>query len=189
MSAVGWVWNLAVETVENVPWWVWTVLTGTILVSTFIWGQTLGIVLFALSGVAFGQNMAFTAVSRSRNAGDIIYHRKCAWMSNGVWLLCSMFIWKNLFDAFDKQNYWQLVPLFIVYIASTTEGSVAMMARLIKSEKGARRVGHNEQIENLTKSVIEIGQHSQKMEAAGHMMADALIQLRTRIEKLEEKET
>lgn len=135
------IWNLAKETFENVPWWVWTIAVATITLSTVIWGYTLGVTLFALSGVAFGQNMAFTAVSRSRNAGDILYHRKCAWLSNGVWLLCSMFIWSHLFAAFENKSYTLLVPLFIIYIASTTEGSVSMMARLVKSEKGKRRVG------------------------------------------------
>jgi hypothetical protein len=74
-------------------------------------------------------------------------------MSNGVWLLCQMFIWKNLFAAFDTGSYWQLVPLFLVYISSTTEGSVSMMARLIKSESGKRRVGANEKIDALEKKV------------------------------------
>lgn len=145
--------KLVKDTFKNVPLWVWGVLFSTIMVSSFVWGISIGLILLALAGVAFGQNMAFTAVSRSRNAGDILYHRKCAWMSNGVWLMCSMFIWKNLFDAFDKQNYWQLIPLFLVYTASTTEGSVSMMARLIKSEKGKRRVGSNEKLEELEKKV------------------------------------
>lgn len=148
--------QLVKETFENIPWWVWSIIALTIVGSTLVWGVPLGGTLLALSGVAFGQNMAFTAVSRSRNAGDILYHRKCAWMSNGVWLLCSMFIWQNLFAAFDTQNYWKLVPLFIIYIASTTEGSVSMMARLIKKETGKRRVGANEEIEILKKQVAEL---------------------------------
>jgi len=147
MQKIKWLWKLGVETFENVPMWVWTIVAATIALSTAIWGLDLGLTLFAMSGVAFGQNMAFTAVSRSRNAGDILYHRKCAWMSNGVWLLCQMFIWKNLFAAFDTGSYWQLVPLFLVYIASTTEGSVSMMARLIKSETGKRQVGAQAQEE------------------------------------------
>jgi len=161
-KAIGWIGNLAKETFENVPWWVWTIAVSTITVSTMIWGYALGVTLFALSGVAFGQNMAFTAVSRSRNAGDILYHRKCAWLSNGVWLLCSMFIWSHLFAAFENKSYVMLVPLFIIYIASTTEGSVSMMARLIKSESGKRRVGAAAQdemkkrIEHLEEAVIRL---------------------------------
>lgn len=162
MKAIRWTYNLAKETFENVPWWVWTIVILTIGVSTAVWGVSLGLTLFALSGVAFGQNMAFTAVSRSRNAGDILYHRKCAWLSNGVWLLCSMFIWSHLFAAFEEKSYVMLVPLFIIYIASTTEGSVSMMARLIKTEKGKRRVGASAQdelkarVETLEKVVNEL---------------------------------
>ena len=141
MKAIRWVKNLVVETFGNVPWWVWTIVCTTIAVSSIAWGFDIGLTLFAMSLVAFGQNMAFTAVSRSRNAGGILYHRKCAWMSNGVWLLCQMFIWSHLFSAFDSKSYSLLFPLFIVYIASTTEGSVSMMASLIKSETGKRRVG------------------------------------------------
>lgn len=161
-KAIVWVVDLVEETFENIPWWVWGIVSTTIALSTAGWGVNLGITLFALSGVAFGQNMAFTAVSRSRNAGDILYHRKCAWMSNGVWLLCSMFIWSNLFSAFDNKSYWQLIPLFIIYIASTTEGSVSMMARLIKTETGKRRVGASAQdemkkrIENLEAQVARL---------------------------------
>lgn len=140
-KAMRWTRTLAKETFENVPWWVWTIGAVTIGGSTAIWGVILGVTLLALSGVAFGQNMAFTAVSRSRNAGDILYHRKVAWLSNGIWLLCSMFIWSHLFAAFENKAYVMLVPLFIIYIASTTEGSVSMMARLIKTEKGKRQVG------------------------------------------------
>ena len=146
-KAMCWIGNLAKETFENIPWWVWSIGVVTIGLSTAYWGVTLGVTLFALSGVAFGQNMAFTAVSRSRNAGDILYHRKCAWMSNGVWLLCSMFIWSHLFAAFENKTYVMLIPLFIIYIASTTEGSVSMMARLLKTEKGKRRVGAQAQEE------------------------------------------
>jgi hypothetical protein len=156
MKAIRWVRNLAVETFKNIPWWVWTIIIITIGVSTSIWGVTLGVTLFALSGVAFGQNMAFTAVSRSRNAGDILYHRKCAWLSNGVWLLCSMFIWTHLFSAFENKSYVMLIPLFVIYIASTTEGSVSMMARLLKTEKGKRRVGANEKIGQLEITVNEM---------------------------------
>ena len=145
--------KLAKETFENVPTWVWGILFVTITGSTIFWGWPFGVTLLAMSVVAFFQNMAFTAVSRSRNSQDTAYHRKCAWASNGIWLACQLFIWKHLWVAFDTQNYWQLVPLFVVYIASTTEGSVSMMARLIRSETGKRRVGSNEKIEELEKQV------------------------------------
>lgn len=97
--------------------------------------------LAILAVVAFIQNMAFTAVSRSRNAGDPAYHRHCAWLSNGVWLICYLLVWKQIWPVFENGEWWRLVPLFIVYVASTTEGSVFMMKRLLKSEEGKRQVG------------------------------------------------
>ena len=97
--------------------------------------------LIILGVVAFVQNMAFTAVSRSRNGADLSYHRKCAWASNSIWLICSLLIWKQLWAAFSTNNFWLVIPLAVVYVAATTEGSVFMMKKLLQSEKGARRVG------------------------------------------------
>lgn len=97
--------------------------------------------LIVLGVVSFVQNMAFTAVSRSRNGADLSYHRRCAWASNGIWLVCSLLIWKQLWAAFSTNNLWLLIPLGVVYVAATTEGSVFMMKKLLKTEKGTRRVG------------------------------------------------
>jgi len=103
--------------------------------------------LAILAIVAFIQNMAFTAVSRSRNAGDPNYHRKCAWFSNGIWLTCYIFIFKNIWPilttdlTFTFDSLGKLALLMIVYVGATTEGSVLMMKRLLKKETGARRVG------------------------------------------------
>lgn len=97
--------------------------------------------LVLLAVVCFAQNMAFTAVSRSRNGADFAYHRKCAWLSNGVWLICQLLIWKQLWAAFSTNSFLALVPLVLVYVIFTTEGSVFMMKKLVKTEKGTRRVG------------------------------------------------
>lgn len=91
--------------------------------------------------VAFGQNMAFTWVSRSRNSGDYNYHRWAAVCSNGVWLACQLFIWGNIWAAFTSKEFLDLIPLFLVYTAATTEGSVFMMRILKKVESGKRKVG------------------------------------------------
>jgi len=97
--------------------------------------------LAILFGVAFCQNMAFTWVSRSRNSGDPHYHRYAAWCSNGIWLLCYLMVWSRVWGAFESSNYVELIPMFIVYVVATTEGSVFMMKVLLKREKGKRRVG------------------------------------------------
>ena len=134
-------WILADETFGYIPKWVGVSLLVVITVSAIAWGPSFGATLLAMSVVAFFQNMAFTAVSRSRNSADTAYHRKCAWASNGIWLLCQLFIWKHLWLAFSTGTFVQLIPLIMVYVFSTTEGSVSMMERAVRTEKGARRVG------------------------------------------------
>jgi hypothetical protein len=113
----------------------------TIFYSMVFWGIGFALTLVGMAVTGFFQNMAFTAVSRSRTAGDPEYHRKCAWASNGVWLVCQLFIWKHLWLAFSSGVFVQLMPLMLVYIMATTEGSVTMMERLLKTETGKRRVG------------------------------------------------
>jgi len=97
--------------------------------------------LIILAMLAFVQNMAFTLVSRSRNSADPGYHRYCAWGSNGIWFLCQVCIVKSIWSAIEAGNYWYVLAAGIIYTLSTTEGSVFMMKRLLKTEKGARRVG------------------------------------------------
>ena len=97
--------------------------------------------LLAIAPVAFIQNMTFTLVSRSRNSADPDYHRKCAWLSNGTWFICYVLIMKNIWDPIMQGNYFHVFLALIIYTAATAEGSVVMMKRLLKTEKGARRVG------------------------------------------------
>jgi len=117
-------------------------------------GDTYAWQLVFLAVIAFIQNMAFTAVSRSRNAADPDYHRICAWFSNGIWYLCYMTIlsaiWsdvKRLWDgitlagSFDPRSFIAVMLVFVVYSAATAEGSVLMMKIALRSEKGRRRVG------------------------------------------------
>jgi hypothetical protein len=108
----------------------------TFIMDPFYWGW-----LAILAVVAYLQNMAFTAVSRSRNSGDPSYHRKCAWASNGVWLACYLMVWHKVWGAFESTNYIEMVPMFIVYVLATAEGSVKMMKILLDKEQGKRRVG------------------------------------------------
>jgi dUTP pyrophosphatase len=131
------------ETYTEIPAWVQLTLLATIGASGIFWGFGFFSTLAAMAVVGFFQNMAFTAVSRSRNAGDPEYHRKCAWGSNGIWLVCQLFIWKHLWLAFSTGVFVQLVPLILVYVIATTEGSVAMMKQLLRKEKGKRKVGSN----------------------------------------------
>ena len=97
--------------------------------------------LTALAPVAFVQNMMFTLVSRSRNSADPNYHRYCAWGSNGVWFICQVMIVKNVWSAIHNGQWWYAAAAGLIYSLATTEGSVLMMKRLLKTEKGKRRVG------------------------------------------------
>lgn len=99
-------------------------------------------VLLPLLGVvAFIQNMAFTAVSRSRNSADVSYHRRCAWASNGVWFVAQVTIFGILFQAVTTGSFLKVALVGVVYVIATTEGSCLMMARMLKKETGKRKVG------------------------------------------------
>lgn len=102
--------------------------------------------LFILTMLAFAflclvQNAVFTAVSRSRNSGDVRHHAKWAIASNGIWFVTQIFIWKTIWEAATTGTYFELTVAGIVYVASTATGSVWMMARMLKTEKGKQQVG------------------------------------------------
>jgi hypothetical protein len=91
--------------------------------------------------VAFVQNMAFTAVSRSRNSGDPSYHRYCAIASNGIWFVTNILITLQVWEAIKSGNWWLIAIAAAVYIIATTEGSVLMMKIMLSKESGKRKVG------------------------------------------------
>lgn len=99
------------------------------------------IVLGLLAVCAFVQNAAFTAVSRSRNSADVRYHAWCSIWSNGVWFLTQLLIWTSVWRAIEHGEWSLIAAAAVVYVAATTGGSCWMMARMLKSEKGKRRVG------------------------------------------------
>lgn len=94
-----------------------------------------------LAVVALIQNMAFTWVSRSRNSGDPAYHRKAAYCSNGIWFLTNILIWRQVWTAIESGSWLHLAVAGAAYTIATSEGSVVMMKRLLKSEKGKQQVG------------------------------------------------
>ena len=97
--------------------------------------------LCLLAVVSYIQNMAFTWTSRSRNSGDPSYHRYASWCSNGVWFLCQMLIVKQMWEPVMKGDWLMVILGGLVYVISTTEGSVKMMKILLKKETGKRKVG------------------------------------------------
>jgi hypothetical protein len=53
-------------------------------------------------------------------------------------------------------QWWYAILAGVVYSLATTEGSVLMMKRLIKTEKGKRRVGANDKIDALEKRIDDL---------------------------------
>lgn len=127
---------------------------GTTIMMSAMWPAALW--LLALAPVAFIQNMFFTLVSRSRNSQDTDYHRFCAWGSNGVWFVCQVMIVKNIWGAIHAGQWWYAILAGIVYSLATTEGSVLMMKKLIKSEKGKRRVGASDKLVDMEKRIANL---------------------------------
>lgn len=101
-------------------------------------------VLMAIT--CFVQNMAFTAVSRSRNAGNPKYHRKCALCSNSIYFLCNLFIMKQVMPILmapemTSMGIAKLVGTLAIYAFATSEGSVLMMKICLRKETGDKCVG------------------------------------------------
>jgi uncharacterized membrane protein len=101
----------------------------------------LWVTLPVLAGAAFVQNMAFTAVSRSRNSADVAYHRRCSWASNGVWFVIQVGLFGVLFQALTTGSFLKIAAVGVVYVLATTEGSCFMMARLLRRESDKQRPG------------------------------------------------
>ena len=94
-----------------------------------------------LACVAFVQNMAFTWVSRSRNGGDVGYHRFASWASNGVWFVTQILLYGAVWSSLTTGQWWKIALTGLVYVAATTEGSCLMMSLLLRRETGKRQVG------------------------------------------------
>lgn len=104
-----------------------------------MWEQLALIV--ALCVFVFFQNMSFTWTSRSRNSGNPSTHRKAALLSNGIWFASNVLFLKTLWPRIEAGEWYWVILAGLAYTISTTEGSVFMMKRLLKSEKGKDRVG------------------------------------------------
>jgi hypothetical protein len=98
------------------------------------------LILAGLAAVSFIQNAAFTAVSRSRNSGDVAHHAKWSVASNGVWFVTQILIWSTVWKAVESGTYALIAAAGVVYVASTTAGS-CWMAKMLKTETGKRMVG------------------------------------------------
>jgi len=112
--------------------------------------------MLVLAPVAFIQNAVFTLVSRSRASADLKRHAVAALLSNGVWLVTSLFVWRGFWPLFYGSEWGPFFIMAVIYTVSTAAGSVFMMAanlgrfehvrglgwiHRILNEKGGSRVG------------------------------------------------
>lgn len=91
------------------------------------------------------QNFAFTAVSRGRNSGSIVYHGVASFFSNGVWF-AQFFIIFNVMEAIQERvlegQYFFGFMAFLIYTVFTMTGSLTAHHILRnRFEKGKTRVG------------------------------------------------
>ncbi|KKL73744.1 hypothetical protein LCGC14_2071830 [marine sediment metagenome] len=89
----------------------------------------------------FFQNIFFTWSSRSRNSGDVHWHRKAAYCSNSIWFCSKTLMLTQILWTLARAEWWRLILLGTIYTLATTEGSVTGMKKLLRREKGSQRVG------------------------------------------------
>jgi hypothetical protein len=104
------------------------------------------LMLLIFGAAGFVQNMVFTAVSRSRNSGDVNHHRKWAYMSNSIAMILQTLVIGSLttmlvINDITLESAIKSVITLVVYTVSTAEGSCFMMAHMLKTETGKRKVG------------------------------------------------
>jgi hypothetical protein len=87
--------------------------------------------LMGLAVICFIQNMAFTWTSRSRNSGDPAYHMYAALSSNGVWFITQMTMLSMIWEPIENGDVATLAMAGVVYVISTSLGSVFMMKVLL----------------------------------------------------------
>jgi len=91
--------------------------------------------LMALAVLGYIQNLGFTWASRSRNQNDPSLHRWAALFSNSIWFIVTVLVWGQMWSALTHGSIWKIVATGIVYVVSTSEGSVMGMKILIKRGK------------------------------------------------------
>jgi hypothetical protein len=99
------------------------------------------LLMLAFAALCLVQNAVFTAVSRSRNSGDVRHHAKWALGSNGIFFVMQIFLMGTIWKSIEAGSYWQIAIAGLVYTVCCATGSVWMMAKMLKTETGKRRVG------------------------------------------------
>ena len=99
--------------------------------------------LVVLTTAAFFQNVTFSWVSRSRNAGDPSHHFRMAILSNSVWLVTSLLVMKHFWEAMEGGDWLWVGLMGVAYTISTAAGGTWGMVYSMKKDTGLRRVGAN----------------------------------------------
>jgi hypothetical protein len=99
------------------------------------------LLMLAFAVLCLVQNAVFTAVSRSRNSGDVRHHAKWALGSNGIFFVMQIFLMGTIWKSIEAGSYWQIAIAGLIYTVCCATGSVWMMAKMLKTESGKRQVG------------------------------------------------
>jgi hypothetical protein len=97
--------------------------------------------LCAFAFICLVQNNVFSRVSRSRQSADLWHHWRWALASNGIWFVNQILVWSIIWKAVTTGTWWQMAIAGVIYVLSTSAGSVWGMAQALKSETGKRQVG------------------------------------------------
>lgn len=83
------------------------------------------------------QNAAFTANSRARNSGSILYSGVASIFSNGIWMLNQVVVVDLLVKALASRDWSLIAGTALFYTAFTTIGTIGMHWLLMKKiERG-----------------------------------------------------
>lgn len=99
------------------------------------------LVLLVFSMLCLVQNFVFTRVSRSRQGADLWHHWRWSIASNGIWYVNQILIWGMIWSAATTGTWWQTAVAGLVYVVSTSLGSVWGMSQALKKETGKQKVG------------------------------------------------
>lgn len=88
------------------------------------------------------QNASFTAVSRARNSGSLMYNAIASVGSNGLWWIGQAVVISVVANAMAAKDAKSVIVNGLFYTLMTVIGSVSMQHFLMKKvEKGKRKVG------------------------------------------------
>ena len=102
------------------------------------------LLLWAL--LLFVQNFAFTFVSRARNSASIKRNIVASLLSNNIWYIAQLLTLSTNMDILKGDKGLLVAAGYaLIYMVSTTAGSVVSHWWALRTEKGLSRVGAYEE--------------------------------------------